>query len=411
MGGLRIPSLPGPAALVILMLLALAWSLPLATRMVTDGDYPDHLRVAASMAADLHIPVPHFLYFAAVAAVLRVIPGIHLATAGIVVTTGFMLAAAAVVWWYVRRTAPALPDAVLAGMTLAVLVAGPVLPPTMVPDVFLIGFFVPNPYHNATITAARPFALALALAGAAALRTGRIGVPWWVTSILVILLALAKPNYLLCLVPAVAIVAAGRLAARRPVHWPGLMAIAATSCVIVWLMRMAYSNQGVEVIVAPFAAIGFHTPLGLTLGLKLLASIVFPITVLVAWPRLIVRHGELALAWVAFAVALLQGYLLAESGPRMDHANLLAGASLAAFVLMVTTGGAALARAADPQPGDAARLMIVGATLMLHVWGGLRHALVPMMSVERWLTPLGYVALLAAGVWLVLTARPRPVRP
>jgi hypothetical protein len=396
-----------PVTLFILIALVAAWSLPVATRVMHAGDYPEHLRIAAAVAAAPHIPVPHFLYFISVAAVMTVVPGVSVTVAGIVVTTGFLLATAVVVWWYLRRTAPETLPAIAVPLTLALLIVGPILPPVVRPDVFLIGFFVPNPYHNATIIAARPFALGLAICAAAALGRGEINVRWWVAAGAVIASAVSKPNYLLCLVPALAVVAAAHLVTRRPIRWPLLLAILVPAALLVWVLREAYGTRGVEVVLAPFAALRLHTPIDASLALKFAASLAFPLTVVILWPRALTTHGELALAWVALGVAVLQGILLAEPGPRIDHANLLAGASIAAFVLMVTSCSAVLAARSVRGGAETVRLALAWTVFAFHLWGGFRHLLVTMMTPERWLTPLGYAAIAIAAAWLALTARPR----
>jgi hypothetical protein len=396
-----------PFSLLILVALVAAWSVPIAARMINAGDYPDHLRIAAAVAAAPHIPVPHFLYFIAVAAVMTIVPGVSLSVAGIVVTTGFLLATALVVWWYLRRTAPETLPAAAALLTLALLIVGPILPPVVNPDVFLIGFFVPNPYHNATIVAARPFAVALTICAAAALGRGNIKAPWWAAAGAVIASAVSKPNYLLCLVPALGIVAGAHLLTRRPVRWPLVLAILVPAAVLVWVLREAYGTRGVEVVVAPFAALRFHTAIDATLALKFAASVAFPLAVVMLWPRSLTSHAELALAWIALGIAVLQGILLAEPGPRIDHANLLAGASIATFVLMVTSCSAVLARSADRSSAERVRLAIAWTVFALHIWGGFRHVLVTMMTPERWLTPLGYAAMAITAAWLAVAARAR----
>jgi hypothetical protein len=99
-------------------------------------------------------------------------------------------------------------------------------------------------------------------------------------------------------------------------------------------------------------------------------------------------------------VALLQAYLLAEAGPRIDHANLMAGASLAVFVLMVTSSSAVLASRSRGDALDAIRLAAAAVVFACHLWGGFRHVLVTMMTPQRWSGPLMYVALAVGAIWL-----------
>jgi hypothetical protein len=212
----------------------------------------------------------------------------------------------------------------------------------------------------------------------------------------VVLSAVSKPNYMLAVVPALALLAAVRALRRRTLDWWLVAAIGATGLGAVLLMQRFYGDAGVQVVWAPLAAVRTLAPVDITLALKLLASIAFPAAAVFAWPRLVAHDIPLAVAWTALGVALAQGYLLAEAGLRIDHGNLLAGGSMAAFVLLVATARAVLAHDTSQTP---VRTWLVWGVLMLQVVGGWRHALV-VLAPERWATPFTLVAVGVAVLWM-----------
>jgi hypothetical protein len=147
-------------------------------------------------------------------------------------------------------------------------------------------------------------------------------------------------------------------------------------------------------------------PIDATLGLRVIASAAFPVSVVLLWPRVVFARTDLKLAWIALAVAVAQGFLLAEAGPRIDHANLLPGASLAAFVVMVMSGAVLADRTATGMKTEPLRIVTAWTVFALHLWGGIRHVMV-VTPPAAWVTPLAGVAGVATVAWLIATARLR----
>jgi hypothetical protein len=382
----------GRGAALMLALLVLAWTWPITHAMIDDGDFPEHLSVAARIVDQPSIPAPHFLFFGSVAALMAAVPGVTAPAAGQIVISALHLGTALLILWYLRRATGRVTPAAMAAAA-ALLVAGPILPLSVAESLSLVGYFPPNPYHNATFTAAKPFCIWLLIVAAAALHGERRSLAAAVAAVL--LTAISKPNYLTCLVPALVAVAVTRRARRQPVHWTGVLAISGVATLAVLVMRWFYAENDVAVIVAPFVALGFHTPIGPGLVWQLLGAVGFPLTVVLCRPRLLLERRDLALAWGAAAIAFAEGYLLAEGPPRTDHANLLVAASQGVFVLMVASVAALLS--AGPAL-SAWRTRAAWVVLALHVAGGVRHVFWKMDSVH-WAQPLTAVALVALVVW------------
>jgi hypothetical protein len=148
---------------------------------------------------------------------------------------------------------------------------------------------------------------------------------------------LTKPNYGIALLPACAVMAVWFLWKRRPLDWPLLiwgqavpiLVSLAYQATLIYLIPDA-GDTGVFII--PFAVEAYWSSY---LPLKLLLSILFPLSVLWLLRRELARDDELLLALLAFAVSLVHLYFFAESGDRFAHANFRWGSQTTLFILFV----------------------------------------------------------------------------
>jgi hypothetical protein len=388
-----------------LALVVFAWTWPITWKLIGDGDFPEHLAVARSIVEHPSVPAPHVLFFGSVAAVMMAWPELSAQAAGVLVISVLHVAAALLAGWYLQRDSRLHPLAV-AGVAWALLAVGPILPPGWTPTQYLVGYFPPNPFHNATFTTAKPFCLWLLLVAAAALRGERSArlVPGALAA--VFLTAISKPNYLTCVVPALLAGAAWFARAGRRVNWMAVAAVAVPSVVLVLLMQRLYGENGVSVVVAPLAALSYHVPIGVGLLWQLLGATAFPIAVAVAWPELLRGRVDLQLAWAAAGVGFAEGYLLGEGGTHMDHANLLVAASQGVFVLMVASAAAVVSRPASANAADLLKRAGVWLVFALHLAGGLQH-LGTKMERQDWAVPVTRGALALAAVAALVALWPR----
>ena len=393
------------AATLVAVLLALAWTLPISRHEITDGDFPSHLKTAEEVAASPHIPAPHFLFFGSVASLLMIFPRVTSAAAGIIVISLMHALSVLVILWHLRRESGIVSLGTIL-VAAALMIVAPILPPQMHPSVFLIGFFSPNPYHNATFITSKPFCLLLLLAVAAAFRpnAGRSVVGWLVVTVL--LAAISKPNYIVCVVPAACLFALWRQRRHEPVRWPAVVTLILMAAIVVVVAARAYRTEGSEgatIVLAPFAVLRFYTDIGPSLLGKLLASVAFPLAVVAMWPELL-RRPDVWLAWAATIVGVGQGYLLAEAGPRMDHANLLVGASQAVFVLMVVSAGAFMSLPSAVDTTERLRRWCAVGVLLLHVASGYRHVSLKVLP-SAWIEPLTAVTIVVLIAWILVMSR------
>ncbi len=377
------PPVAAAVAMGSAALFGLAWGRPLMLQMMGDVDFPFHIEAARQFAADGVVTMPHFL--------LQVLLGSLLATglfaspaqAGVVFFCAVYAATGGLICWYVARggatVGELLVSVVLAG---AIMLSAPILPRGE-PSLFLIGYFPPNAYHNPTMLVAKPL-LVLALSSAVA-ALARRGTPARAEAALlatpIVLLGLAKPNYLACLVPVLLVGAAWSTMKGRGVSWLRVGAVCAAAVGTLASTFLLYRSEELgfdtSVIVAPFRVIAVYAPVDpLTIVLSLSASLAFPLAVTAMWPRGAMQDLGMRIAWGGAAVALFVSYFLAEGGTRLDHGNFLWTGQMGVFVLFVAAAGFVRGRLQLGSPSVLmfGRALALGVILLFHVESGLRHA-------------------------------------
>jgi len=339
-------------------------------------DFGTHNDAALEMLQERHLPLPHFLYHIVVAAVWLVIsPLLNFASrnlpaqaggAGIIATLLFYEFLALVLYYQLRSAARQSTsvansltespsrrrDGLFIAASLSLMVVNPVLLFFPVDHLRYLGYLAPNAYHNPTMAAVKPIALLLfALVASAFVEkewndaaevTGegtvveKPTVPWrrWLAvALLTLLSALAKPSFIICLLPALLVYAAVRYLRRRPVDlaliaWGVLLP---TVLLLAWQYWFTYETEKVKVMFAPFAAMALHSNWLLP---KFALSILFPAAVYWLYRGQARRDVTLNLAWLVFGIACFYSYFMAEA-ERTSHGNFIWSGQIALFVLFV----------------------------------------------------------------------------
>jgi hypothetical protein len=402
MSGMRLSDAPprgrptaGIAAVAVAGLAGLAWGGPIMARMINDSDFPFHIETAKSFAATGHITMPHFLLQVLLGSVVA--SGVASAQqAALIFFQAIYVVTAALVCWYIIRWAGAARPVLAVLLAVAVLMSAPITTRGEL-DMYLIGYFPPNAYHNPTMLLARPLlVLALASAVVAVTRVGPLSVRELIAlTAPVVFLGFAKPNYLACLAPALGLAAIWKnlRATGRPtgaVSWVRVAAVCGAAVCTVGGMLVLYRalalGQRGGVTFAPFAVIGHHAEVdALFIARSVAGSLAFPIGVTLLWPRAVWGDPGMRIAWAGMIVGLLISYLLAEEGDRSYDGNFLWTGQMAVFVLFVAAA-AFLTRVTTPRPDAAtlARGLGVMAVLWLHVESGIRHVTLKM-DASGWL--------------------------
>ena len=190
--------------------------------------------------------------------------------------------------------------------------------------------------------------------------------------------SLAKPSFVMCLVPAVMVVAGWRLIRkesfdRRAVIF-GLLAPAIAVLGVQYLLSFSGVAGPVEyqdsIGFAPFKVMGYFAD---GLAWKLALTILFPLSVYILyWPRAR-RDTALNLAFLLFVFGAGYAYLLAET-VHWSAGNLIWSGYITAFVLFVFSA-LFYVRQVLSTPLDkrvAIRHLVCLAFLILHVQSGIR---------------------------------------
>lgn len=368
------------------------------------GDVKAHVGWARQLLSGQPVPpdLTHQFFHRLVVLASRA-TGLPPSTTGLDVWIATYAATAGALYFYLvarLSTAPGLARALAAAtLTAGLMLVGPLTFLTLPHKNVYLGYIAPNVYHNPTQSLIKPLAIAL-FAGTAAALAGRLPRGGWSfvfpTALAAVAGCLAKPSYALCVLPAAGFFAVARLIWRRPVAWELLLAgvLLPTLAVLVWMYVSAYGGGARSSLAwAPFAVAYHHSQLKApgvgVFVIKQLGSILFPLLVLLLYPRGAVRDVHLGLGWLGFLAGAGWWYLFIERGPRWEHGNLGWSAQISLFLLFVASAAFVARRylaqpIAAPTRGEILRLSAVGVALALHVGSGLVwyfvHLSTPYMS-------------------------------
>ena len=193
-------------------------------------------------------------------------------------------------------------------------------------------------YHNPTVVLLRPIALTSFFMGLQAFRgTKNSWKSILVAGILVVISALIKPNYLLCILPALFILTAWWMFLHKTVDFKYLVLGFLVPCILVlgiqgWMAYFSPDGQASSIIFSP---LGVESAFSGDLLPKFILSILFPVSILVADFRKFKDNPDLLLALIGFTVSAIQVYFLAESGSRFYDGNFRWGAQVMLFIWFV----------------------------------------------------------------------------
>jgi hypothetical protein len=324
------------------LLILLFW--PLIQAVVPQTlDYPWHIRAAQDIAEKGLYRLPHPAYQWLVILVRTFVPGGDFTTAGIAAS---VLSAVAlgeilyVLFLNLLTALPALKRALLAALlALALSIVTPIT--LFRPDNgFYWGYIFITVYHNPTYLLLRPLAVLLTLAAVWSFRQRLTAFRLVALILLTIFATLAKPNYTLCLLPALALVAAYRVWKRQRIVWALLatcLLVGGGTLMIQYLLTFTAGGlRSSQMAFVPLYHFISH-PSPVWLLPKLVLSILFPLCVYLFYFRQARRDLRLNLAWLSFIIGAAYAYLLEEitRGRVAGSGNWLWGAGISLFILFV----------------------------------------------------------------------------
>lgn len=333
-------------------LAALVVFLPIVSFVVgQEVDYGYHLYYITQLvngqpAAEFIARVPHFGYHAGVVLVYELLPHLSLEGAAVIVSLGHYVLeglAALLVLALLAGEPKSLAAALLyTAATLSLLLVMPIN--LLTPDNLILGYIPANVYYNPTMLTLKPYAVLLFLCAALAFQPVlRRRVPLPLVGVITVGCILAKPSYIIALLPALAAETVCVRWRRWPVDWRTLVwGIGLPAGVMLTIQFGLFRGTGFYF--APLAMLNevgarINPAAPQNLGLKFALSILFPAAVyLFNWRRAL-RCPALNLAWLTFFVGAAYMYLLAEGGERLGHANFRWSAQSAVFVLFIVSTG------------------------------------------------------------------------
>ncbi len=339
-------------------------------------DFGAHLEFVRSLLRTGSTDLPHFVFEIGVASIYRL--GFTLEASSTILMVLAMLATGLVLFWIFRReTQPW----VAMGLSLCLLVVGPLSLVTLPSQELYLGYMTPNSYHNPTLILLKPTALGLMLVGLRSLDPGVVAPRWGLIlagALLSLLSCLTKPSFQICFLPGLGVLTALAILRREDVDLRlSVFGLALPSfAVLGWQYLISFDGKSaVEIIVAPLQVI---RGLDQQILLKLMLSLSFPAVFSTIFFREASRDRLMQIAWATLAFGLSYGYLLAETGRRFQHGNFLWSGYIAVFVLYVACIPLLLRQ--EDSPGR----RLCWALFALHVVSGFIFAVTQMLG-ERYL--------------------------
>jgi hypothetical protein len=293
--------------------------------------------------------VPHFLYHLLVILLYRIIPGLLLPDAIFIIALGCYVVLAAVLIGFLCQLLGR-PQTYRAGglyivAALALMVVMPVN--ILTPENLYVGYIGTSAYFNPTYVVLKPLAMLLFWMITGVFIQTVTGenesrrIPVWLCAILTVACILAKPSYVICLFPALIIVAIYAYIRRKPIRWSLLIGGFIVPAGLVLGLQAITFRSTAGFMFAPLAVMNSLTrinpdaPNGL--GFKFLMSILFPLVVYILYSKSAIKTAYLNLAWLTFGFGAAYMYLLAEGGDRVSHANFVWSANSTLFVLFAAS--------------------------------------------------------------------------
>ncbi len=202
---------------------------------------------------------------------------------------------------------------------------------------YYLGYIGVSNYHNATINFLKPFVAIQMLLLYPYVQSKRASLGLTLAAALVtVVSASVKPNFLICLLPALVLLTLYDFSQKRFVDYrylalgyvlPGILIIAVQFII-------TYRSGEAGMVVMPFAVM--QSLSGNLLG-KFVLSIIFPLIVTAVLYREAIKDRLVWLGWLVFGAGAAYTYLLAETGDRFSHANFGWSGEISLFFLFATT--------------------------------------------------------------------------
>jgi hypothetical protein len=229
-------------------------------------------------------------------------------------------------------------------VALSVTLVAPVSVLTWGSHNLLFGYIGINTTHNPTYLLLKPLALLLFINSLEIFTYqpgSRSRIRFFLTGLLTILATLAKPNYIICLLPALSLLAFYWSLKKRSLDWQRLILGVILPAVIIlgWQYLATYTTDRVlraegGIVFAPLAV--YARDSGMLLP-KFFLSILFPLSVYALYYKDASKDISLNLAWFNFFFGAFYTYMLAETGLRFQDGNFKWSGQVTLFILFLVS--------------------------------------------------------------------------
>lgn len=345
-------------------------------------DYPLHLEFVRDIREGTLELLPHPLFHLVVLGVVPLLPPLpFLETykqAGLIVGVALYLLTGLVLYMaYVR---PALRGgrsrhgaALAVTVVLLLMLVAPVNIISWREGKLFWGYFLPNIHMNPTLTILKPLALLLFVYIAAVFSDESRFNSWshvLAAAVLTVLSGLAKPNFAIAFLPALAVFAAVWFYQKKPIYWRLLLlGIVLPAGILLALQYLALSGGSASGGGIAFSPLQILNERGIDrLPLKFILSILFPLAAYSLYFPAARRDAALNLAWLIFIVGAFYAYTLIEP-ERMLDANFTWSGQIGVTVLFAVSLVFVIRQ--TRQTGFTRRGLLLAGVLALHGLSGL----------------------------------------
>jgi hypothetical protein len=327
---------------VLLVVVAVLLFAPVVNQMIVQRtDYLAHITEAESLAVTGHTirVLPHLLFQYLVIIAHTFLPGISFAGAALVINTVFYalfgLVLYALLFTALKDVSLRLRVLACVLLTLCAMLLAPITLPTWSTRNLYFGYIVTSTYHNPTQVILRPLALLQFIYAIRVFGTSGKATHWRDTGVaaaVTLLGAMAKPNFVICLLPALALFTLVRLLMRRPIGWRLLLVGIVLPATAILAFQFTLMNEGRGGFA--FAPLMLMAHYSSDLLLKFALSVAFPLAVYLLYFEQARHDTALNLAWAAFACGSVYLYFFIE-GRDWAAGNFLWGAAMALLIVFV----------------------------------------------------------------------------
>ncbi len=222
---------------------------------------------------------------------------------------------------------------------LGLLIATPIALLWPLDNKMYLGYLGITSYHNPTILVLKPLALIQFIIAYRSFQSNSPLSKWEIGLgfIVSVLGAYVKPNFAICILPAISAYTAYRMLRKQYVNLKGVFfgVVFPVTLMLAWQFLLTYQfNDEGGIAFMPLVVMSSYSKF---LGVKFILSILFPLLVSAVYWRDLAQDSRMVLAWIAFLLGAAYTYLLAETGSRIYHGNFGWSGEIALFILFAAS--------------------------------------------------------------------------